>query len=312
MIRTRVCALTVGASTQTCAPPLTYTCRHLPVSFAAPRHVFAGGVIMGACGTLARVGNGLPTRVRADGRVGCRDPSRHQGDASSGPIGRRRARRARRGEAARRAPSPAAAPAAVLCSPSFVAARAEAAMPSLWSYSRLHSRPPQRDSRPPASLQTSLTRSRRAWRRTRAPWRSWRWSACPPTSATAVRARLPTHARESARRRSGARRVRGRAPTARRRRSRHPPAPPTPAPAPSPLARRRRGAHVGPVHDPGHQEDGNPTGHGQGAHRPLCRGAGAAGARGGLHRRVGGAHHRGCVRCSAVQRCRAYADARGQ
>ena len=51
----------------------------------------------------------------------------------------------------------------------------------------------------------------------------------------------------------------------------------------------RRGPHVRPRHDqrdPGGRDDPRD---GQGAHRPLRRGAGAAGARGRLHRRVRGA-----------------------
>ena len=52
--------------------------------------------------------------------------------------------------------------------------------------------------------------------------------------------------------------------------------------------RRRRRAHVRSDHDQGHPGGRDDPGHGQGAHRPLRRGAGARGARGRLHRRVRG------------------------
>ena len=64
---------------------------------------------------------------------------------------------------------------------------------------------------------------------------------------------------------------------ARARAGRHPP-------------RRRRRAHERPDHDRGHQGGRLDPGDGEGPHRPLRRGAGARGARGGLHRRVRGAH----------------------
>ena len=48
-----------------------------------------------------------------------------------------------------------------------------------------------------------------------------------------------------------------------------------------------------PIADQGHPGGRDDPGHGQGAHRPLRRGAGARGARGRLHRRVRGAHARG-------------------
>ncbi|MBE2315455.1 pyridoxal 5'-phosphate synthase glutaminase subunit PdxT [Solirubrobacter sp. CPCC 204708] len=57
--------------------------------------------------------------------------------------------------------------------------------------------------------------------------------------------------------------------------------------------RRRRGAHVRSDPDQGHPGGRDHPGHGQGAHRPLRRGAGAGGARGRLHRRVRGADARG-------------------
>ena len=54
--------------------------------------------------------------------------------------------------------------------------------------------------------------------------------------------------------------------------------------------RRRRGAHVRPAADQGHPGGRDDPGDGQGAHRPLRRGAGARGARGRLRRRVRGPH----------------------
>ena len=52
--------------------------------------------------------------------------------------------------------------------------------------------------------------------------------------------------------------------------------------------RRRRRPHVRPGDDQGHPGGRDDPGDGQGAHRPLRRGAGARGARGRLHRRVRG------------------------
>ena len=54
-------------------------------------------------------------------------------------------------------------------------------------------------------------------------------------------------------------------------------------------ARRRRGPHVRSGDDQGDPGGGHDPGDGQGADRPLRRGAGARGARGRLHRRVRGA-----------------------
>ena len=56
--------------------------------------------------------------------------------------------------------------------------------------------------------------------------------------------------------------------------------------------RRRRRPHVRPRQDPRDPGDGDDPGDGQGPHRPLRRGADAAGARGRLHRRVRGADAR--------------------
>ena len=56
--------------------------------------------------------------------------------------------------------------------------------------------------------------------------------------------------------------------------------------------RRRRRAHVRSDPDQGHPGGRDDPGHGQGAHRPLRRGAGARGARGRLRRRVRGADAR--------------------
>ena len=55
-------------------------------------------------------------------------------------------------------------------------------------------------------------------------------------------------------------------------------------------ARRRRGPDERPRHDRRHHRGRLHPGDGQGPHRPLRRGAGPAGARRGLRRRVRGAH----------------------
>ena len=126
-------------------------------------------------------------------------------------------------------------------------------------------------SSPPACRRSALRTMRRHARRSHVPGQG------RPGRDAQGRRHHGRRRRRAGEDRRGRRRLRGHGARARPRR--HPP-------------RRRRRPHERPGDDPRHPGGRDDPGDGQGADRPLRRGAGARGARGRLHRRVRGADAR--------------------